>query len=332
MATPPAPPILFLIFNRPDLTERVFQRIRETRPRQLFIAADGPRTDHLGEDQLCAETRAVVATIDWACEVHRLYREQNLGCKNAVSEAITWFFEHVEEGIIIEDDCLPEPSFFSYCALLLEKYRYEDQVYVIGGTNVASNRLTGNSYRFTKVPEIWGWASWRRAWAGYDPDMIDWDSLRETGWLKRIWKHTYIANYWTSVFTRARSGEIDSWAYPFFFHIWSRNGVATIPDVNLISNVGFGERATHTTTTTSPLSKIATGRIVAPISHPTNTYIDDKLDHRLHRARFRARRPSEMRIRKMRSYVQRMRRTFTKDTRLFWRRSRRAIWRLTRNL
>jgi hypothetical protein len=134
------PPVLFLIFNRPDMTQRVFERIRQASPRQLFIAADGPLADHPGEVKLFADSRNVVEQVDWTCEVHTLFREQNLGCGIAVKSAIDWFFENEEAGIILEDDCLPDQSFFPYCAELLERYKYNDKVGFISGDQFIDTR------------------------------------------------------------------------------------------------------------------------------------------------------------------------------------------------
>jgi hypothetical protein len=165
-------PVLFLIFNRPNTTEQVFEAIAKAKPRCLFVAADGPRTDKEGEAEKCQAVRDIIKRVDWDCEVKTLFREQNLGCKEAVSSAITWFFEQVEEGIILEDDCLPSDSFFSFCAELLEKYRDDKRIMMISGDNFQDGIQRGDaSYYFSSVPWIWGWATWRRAWRLYDREM-----------------------------------------------------------------------------------------------------------------------------------------------------------------
>ena len=158
-------PVLFLIFNRPELTEKVFQKIQDAQPKYLFVAADGPRDNKYGEKDLCEKTRAVVLeNITWECEVKTLFRTENLGCRTAVSSAINWFFENVEEGIILEDDTVPDNSFFSYCQALLEKYRNHEQIMMITGDNFQDGIKRGNgSYYFSRYVHIWGWASWRRA-------------------------------------------------------------------------------------------------------------------------------------------------------------------------
>lgn len=159
-------PILFLIFNRPDVQQQVFQKIREVQPKKLFIAADGPRSGVAADQEKCAKARKIVEQVDWLCDVKILFRESNLGCDTAVSQAISWFFNHVEEGIILEDDCMPARAFFDFCKTMLERYRYEEQVWNVLGVNYYGSR---QSYFFTHNFYSTGWATWRRAWKYFDP-------------------------------------------------------------------------------------------------------------------------------------------------------------------
>ena len=162
-------PILFLIFNRPQLTARVFAAIREAQPSQLYVAADGPRSNRPGEADLCEQARRVINGVDWPCEVKTLYRQENLGCRQAVSSAITWFFDNVEAGVVLEDDCLPIESFFRFCSELLIRYRDDTRIGMISGNNHGFRIYDDSlSYSFSKHGAIWGWASWRRAWRLYD--------------------------------------------------------------------------------------------------------------------------------------------------------------------
>ena len=173
-------PILFLIFNRPEITARVFQEIRKAKPKQIYIAADGPRIDHPDDTALCNKTRQICDSIDWDCEVKTLFREENLGCQLAVSNAIDWFFKHESEGIILEDDCLPSQSFFHFCAELLDFYRDDEEIMCISGNNFQQGRGDDEeSYYFSRYPHCWGWATWRRAWNKYDHDMSRWKEFRE---------------------------------------------------------------------------------------------------------------------------------------------------------
>ena len=165
-------PILFLIFNRPDTTKRVFESIRSIKPAKLYIAADGDRKDKVGEDLLCKDTRSIIDLIDWECEIKTLFRPENLGCKIAVSSAIDWFFENEEQGIILEDDCLPNESFYIYCETLLNYYAFNERIMHISGNNFQDGMMRGNgSYYFSNYNHIWGWASWKRAWKAYNVDL-----------------------------------------------------------------------------------------------------------------------------------------------------------------
>jgi len=273
------PPVLFLIFNRPDLTKRVFERIREAQPRQLFIAADGPRADRPGEAELCAETRAVVERVDWDCEVRTFFRDENLGCKHAVSSAITWFFEHVEEGIILEDDCLPELTFFRFCAELLNRYRNEERVMVISGNNFQNPTcIRPDSYYFSVYNHIWGWATWRHSWMKYDGNLASWPDRKSTSWLQRFLADSEAAQYWTQMFDSAHAGKIDSWGYPWTYSCWANDGLTVLPAVNLVTNIGFDDRATHTRDPHSPASALPTHVMEFPLRHPVEIEPDRRAD------------------------------------------------------
>ena len=239
-------PILFLIFNRPDLTRQVFRTIQEQRPARLYIAADGPRPYKSGEDQLCVETRSVVEEVDWECDVRKLYREENLGCGRAVNEAISWFLNHESEGIILEDDCLPDASFYPFCRQMLHRYRDNDQVGSVSGNNFLPPGLHSDApYNFSKYAQIWGWATWARFWKNYDFEL----SGEEEEWEKII-RHVnpieYHARYWIEVFRAVKSGLIDTWDYQVIFSAWKSGFVHIYPSRNLISNLGYGQSATHT--------------------------------------------------------------------------------------
>lgn len=171
--------VLFLIFNRLDTASRVFEAIREARPFRLYIAADGPRLHKLGELEACISVRRLVTQIDWPCEIHTLFREQNLGCARAVKEAIDWFFEHEEEGIILEDDCLPRPEFFSFCSEMLDRWRNNKEIMMISGTNYLFGKISSSyDYYFSHFAAIWGWATWKRAWTQLDLSISAEHSLK----------------------------------------------------------------------------------------------------------------------------------------------------------
>ena len=239
-------PILLLLFNRPQLTARIFESVRQCQPKKLYVAADGPRPEKRGEWKVCAETRKVLEKVDWECEVKTLLRDENLGCGRAVSEGITWFFECEEQGIILEDDCLPDPSFFPFCAEMLARFRDDERVGSVSGDNFFPAALQSSQpYHFSKYVQIWGWASWRRFWKLYDFHLEG--PLRE--WEEIIRKVNPIENhakYWIQIFKALRSGLIDTWDYQVMFSAWRASVVHIYPGKNLIVNLGYGADATHT--------------------------------------------------------------------------------------
>jgi hypothetical protein len=260
-------PVAFIIFNRPDTTERVFEAIRKLKPLKLLVIADGPRIDRSDEVEKCAATRAILDRVDWQCEVTTNYSDINLGCKHRVSSGIDWVFSQVEEAIILEDDCLPTASFFQFCQTLLEKYRYDDRIAMISGTNYQQEQSrTAYNYYFSKYTHIWGWATWRRAWQDYDVDMKTWPECKRNNLLKSAFHDTYEQKCWTQTFDRVHAGEIDTWDYQWLYTCFAQSRLSIEPDRNLISNIGFGADATHTVDE-SPWSNMPTHDIW-DIEHP----------------------------------------------------------------
>ena len=240
-------PVLFVIFNRPELTQQVFEAIRSIRPRTLFIAADGPRSSNSQDVHRCAAARQVVSKVDWPCDVQTRFLEENLGCRQAVSSAIDWFFSRNEEGIILEDDCLPCEDFFRYCEIMLNRYRNEKQIMHIGGTNFQDGIRRGREdIYFSRFSHVWGWATWRRAWLAYDVNMASYPSDPIDQMLSKISSNRYFANYWKSIFEMTYKNLIDTWDYQWLYAIWRSDGLCIIPQENLISNIGFGPETTHT--------------------------------------------------------------------------------------
>lgn len=270
-------PVLFLIFNRPDTTFKVFEVIKHIKPKALFIAADGPRLGKEGEIKKCQQAREVIKQIDWECEVHTLLRENNLGCKKAVSFAIDWFFEHVEEGIILEDDTLPHPDFFAFCANLLQRHRNDLRVMHIGGNNLLPHGIVKQMpYYFSIYNHIWGWATWRRAWRLYDREMTQLERFIEQNQIKAITNSKIEQQYWIESFLKVRRGEIDTWDLQWTFSIWNKGGMAALPSVNLVSNIGFRADATHTTGD-SPLANLPTQSLKVT-RHPLIKRINRRAD------------------------------------------------------
>ena len=273
-------PILFLVFNRPEVTERVFEEIRKVQPTSLFIAADGPRENKEGEKEKCERVREIVSNINWNCTVETLFRENNLGCGKAVSGAITWFFEHVEMGIILEDDCLPSSSFFSYCKILLEKYKDSKDVGMITGTNGLSKWKVNHSYVFSHYAQIWGWATWRRAWDKYDFEMSAYNddvSFLNTTFLGNNKQVKAFKKIFDSYFYDKNKGY--TWDYQWIYTITKHNLYCIAPKLNLINNIGFGSDATHTTYELSAETKIFD--LDFPLVHPKDLFWDYNYDWKL---------------------------------------------------
>ena len=251
--------VLFIVFNRPDTTARVFETIRQAKPPRLYVAADGPRKGRAGEAERVAEVRKIATAVDWPCEVKTLFRDDNLGCKSAVSSAIAWLFEHEDRGIILEDDCVAHPDFFCFCNVLLERYAEDERVSVVTGDNFQNGRRRGDaSYYFSKYNHCWGWATWRRAWRYYQGDLPFWPEWRNSdNWIRQTPDPIERA-YWERIFDRVRAEQIDSWAYPWTASIWYHGGLTATPNVNLVSNIGFGEDAMHTTSANSKFAGMPT--------------------------------------------------------------------------
>lgn len=275
--------VLFLVFNRPDVTEKVLAAIRKAKPPRIYVAADGPRSNRLAEAVACsAVRRMVIEGIDWPCTVNTLFREQNLGCRQAVSSAIDWFFKHEEAGIILEDDCMPHPSFFSYCEELLHHYRHDTRVMHISGSNIMRGWVhdPDYSYYFSHHAAIWGWASWRRAWQHYDAFT---PQLPEIYRKKYLWEHFFNrleARMFLRPLWATHVGKLDTWDYQWSFAILAQSGLSIMPTTNLISNIGFGKGATHTFNTSHPWADLPTKAIESPLRHPGFVLRDTISDYR----------------------------------------------------
>lgn len=261
-------PILFLIFNRPDTTFRVFEAIRKAQPKRLYVAADGPRINNELDRLKTLQTRAII-NVDWDCEVKLLFRAENLGCKLAVSQAITWFFEQEEQGIILEDDCLPHPSFFPYCEALLEYYKNEEKVMLISGDNFQNGKLRGtDSYYFSQYAHIWGWASWRRAWNHYDINMESYSKFKTENRITSIFNSSGSQQYWLKKLEKTYQKEVNTWDYHWTYAIWNQGGLTILPNQNLISNIGFLTGGTHTNVMDKDMANLPVFEMNFPLVHP----------------------------------------------------------------
>jgi len=284
-----AAPILFLIFNRPDTTAVVMEAIRAARCPRLYVAADGPR-ERAGEADLCAKARLVATAADWPCQVHTLFREQNLGCRRAVSSAIDWFFDHEEEGIVLEDDCLPSADFFRFCCELLSRFRWDKRVMAVCGSCYTKSTFDmEDSYYFAYYPDMWGWATWRRAWQLYDRALSRWPQFRKVGGLRAAFNgNAWREAAWSTWFDLTAAGEIDTWDYQWIYTVIEQGGLACYPTRNLVSNLGYRADAAHTVVAGNELDPLACRAhqpLRFPLRHPRELVRSEALERELEELR-----------------------------------------------
>jgi len=282
-------PVALIIFNRPDLTQRVFNEIAKAKPARLFIIADGPRSDRSGEAEKCRMARAIVDQVDWPCEIQKNYSEVNLGCGLRPSTGITWVFEHVDRAIILEDDVVPDSTFFPFCDELLDGYRDDERIMQICGHNYQlSPRVGEYSYYFSRRSICGGgWATWRRAWKHFDFEMKLWPTLRETSFVLDVLEDQSLAEKWTKTFDRAHSGKpssssaptTDYWDYQWTFAVWCQSGLSICPNRALVSNVGYREDGTHTKSTDHLWANLPVAEMEFPLRHPPCIVRNREADH-----------------------------------------------------
>jgi hypothetical protein len=276
------PPVLLLTFSRPNQAIRVLERIKEAQPQTLYVACDGPRP---GRDDDIANINIIhemVARIDWCADVKILFREKNLGCGCAVSEAITWFLSDAGEGIILEDDCLPDPTFFPFCAEMLDKYRNTTNVMQIAGYNLLSGKYDpGSDYFFSQFGWQWGWATWKRAWDYFDLSMASWPTFKH----KRYHRvHPFYPRR-IKVFDDTWAGKINTWDYQWAYVLATNSGISVVPTYSLIENIGFGAGATHRLDAKScDRYQVSVSPLVFPLKHSRFLYADPRYDRMLIKA------------------------------------------------
>lgn len=272
-------PVLLLIFNRPDKGAQVFDRIRQVKPARLYIAADAPRPGNEQDTLLCQQAREIIHQVDWDCAVKTRLLDQHQGCRIAVSDAITWFFDQEAEGIILEDDCLPAISFFSFCDTLLDKYRNDKRIHTITGTNLQNGRQWGHAtYYYSHYNNIWGWASWRRVWQAYDRDLRKYSAADVPAILQPLYNDRLLTEDWTLNFQQLQSGLIDTWDHQLNFLTFFEKAYCITPNTNLISNIGFGQQATHTHQADNHHANLPVGEITT-IIHPKQMIPEPSADY-----------------------------------------------------
>jgi hypothetical protein len=279
MSSPPCTtPVAFIIFNRPESTRQVFQSIRAVRPQQLLVIADAPRPTHPDDIAKCAATRAIIDEVDWDCQVFKNYAEVNLGCGLRVSSGLDWVFQQVETAIILEDDCLPDRTFFPYCTELLDRYQDNPRIVHISGNNFQFGKQRGEaSYFYSHYAHMWGWATWRRAWQYYDYHLTNWPSRRSTDWLETLLDTPAAVAYWRQIFDRMYNSEIDTWDYQWNFACWEHDGLCIHPQVDLVSNIGFNAEGTHTIRQ-NQFANLPIGSLQFPLTYPPEVIRDRSAD------------------------------------------------------
>lgn len=280
-------PVVFLVFNRPDVTRRVFAEIAKAQPARLFVVADGPRQNRAGEKERCEAVRKIFDDVDWDCELLTNYSDTNMGCAPRVASGIDWAFANTEEAIVLEDDCLPHPTFFRFCDEMLEKYRDDERIMTISGDNFQFGKKRWDySYYFSRYVHVWGWATWRRAWQHFDLHMSNWPMVREGNWLDSILEDRREARFWAQSFEQAFRGKSTAWSYQWILACWLRSGLSILPNVNLISNIGFGGEATHTGSK-NKTAEMSVEEMRFPLLHPPVLIRDSLADKRAARLFFR---------------------------------------------
>jgi hypothetical protein len=275
-------PVALIVFNRPSTTRRVFDAIAKMHPTKFLIVADGPRTESTSDEELCAQVRQIVQAVNWPCEVLTNFSDRNLGCQERVVSGLDWVFSLVEEAVILEDDCLPHPSFFQFCEELLARYRGDSRVAAISGTNfLAEHFKSEDSYYFSHIGGVWGWATWRSEWERYDRHLSAWPQNRRDGILGEIFSDPWTVEYWNRIFDAMYEKQTPSiWDYQWLYTHLINNSVTAVPRVNLVENIGFGPDSTNTHDP-DPRLIVPRQAMTFPLTHPVRLVPLQSMDRKL---------------------------------------------------
>jgi len=279
--------VALFIFRRPDATARVLERILAAGPQRLLVVADGPRVDIPGEQELCFQTRALIDQARTVCEVVTNYAQSNLGLRKRMSSGLDWIFEQSDRAIILEDDCLPEPSFFPFCDELLQRFADDPRIFMISGDNfLPRSRRFANSYHFSHFVHIWGWASWRRAWKRYDVDMTGWPARRNTKWLESKLGAEDEVRFWRDNFDGVYDGRVNTWDFQWQYACFANDGLSVVPARHLVTNIGLDTSATNTVNPQDPHFRARAEPLPLPLKHPKTVQRNVEADHKEFRALF----------------------------------------------
>jgi len=282
-------PVAVFTFNRPELTKRLLSVLSKIKPRRILVVSDGPRLDVPGDAEKCHAVRRLFDDLNWECHIERNYAESNMGSFARNSSGLNWVFENVEEAIILEDDCLPDPSFFPYCAELLEKYRFDPNIGLISGNNFLNLESKSNlpSYFFSSYATTWGWASWRRTWQQVDLSMPYWPAYRDSGGLKATVNSREEVKYWKRIYNAIERKQMkNAWDYQLILSCLRYGMLTIVPSVNLVSHIGFGPDATHCKNISSPLNDIPRGELKLPLLHQEKVKTSRSVDYKIFSVRF----------------------------------------------
>jgi hypothetical protein len=265
------PPVLLLAFNRPAQVQAALARLRHVRPPKMYVHVDGARADKVGEAERVAEVQRLIREgIDWDCSLQTMFREANAGLRKGVPGAIDWFFEQEPWGVVLEDDCLPDPSFFRFAAELLERYAEDERVMHIGGSNLMEQQTQqlAYSYSFTRFSFVWGWAGWRRAWKHFSASMDNLETYVDSPLFIDFLSDPFARTYMADKFRATKAGLNNSWAYAWFYTILKNDGLCIVPNRNLIRNTGIGVEGATNTRTFNPSAMLEAQTLEFPLQHP----------------------------------------------------------------
>lgn len=273
-----ATPVAYIAYNRPSHAARTFRLVAQAKPETLFIILDGPKDDVPGDAEKCAAVRNLLSQIDWKCNVRLNVSADNIGSRKRVQSGLDWVFRHVDRAIVVEDDCLLDPTFFQFADELLAYYENDSRIGVIcaQGDELPSN---GSSYHASRYPLLWGWATWRRTWQLYEPDIESWRSTRTSNLLMNALKNPLAVAYWRGQLDRTYAG-LDTWDYQVNYCCWRHDLICIHPTVNMLSNIGFDAEATNTVRRHTPFGRAAT-RMRFPIRHPATLAVSPVREARL---------------------------------------------------
>lgn len=283
---PLATPVALCVYNRPSHTRKVLAALAKVKPGHLLIIADGPKRDHTEDHAKCHAVINLIRSLDWRADIEWNVAPINLGIRSRLQTGLSWVFDRVEEAIILEDDCVPHPSFFRFCTELIDRYRNDPRIAIICGSNFQFGADCGPaSYFFSRYPLIWGWAGWRRTWQQYDGDLDEWPSLRNTSWLIEHLSDPLASAYWRAIFDKVHAG-FDTWDFQLTYSCWRANALAVQPAQNLVTNVGFGAESTFSRRADSIFTRLPTRAMQFPLIHPKSVERAKDSDDRTERLAF----------------------------------------------